>query len=55
MTDVTPKLATARVWSCGLCSTPDRTISTAGGLCRSCRQQPPLPAVNDLSAIGGER
>ena len=53
MTDVTPKPSTTRVWQCGLCNTQDHTISTAGGLCTSCRKQPTLPEVNDLA--GGER
>jgi len=42
-----------RVWRCGLCNVACRTVQAPGGLCSVCRQQPPLPALDDLA--GGEQ
>jgi len=41
-----------RVWRCGLCNVAGKTVQTPGGLCSVCRQQPPLPEMNEPS--GGD-
>jgi hypothetical protein len=43
-----------RIWPCGLCNTRCKTVLGPGGLCSVCRQQPPLPGVNDFPQSGGE-
>ena len=44
-----------RVWPCGLCDTRSKTVVGPGRLCAVCRQQPPLPGVDDLPSAGGEQ
>jgi hypothetical protein len=42
-----------RVWRCGLCNVRCRTITSPGGLCRTCRRQPALlPGLEPELRVG---
>ena len=44
-----------RIWPCGLCDTRCKTVVGPGRLCSVCRQQLPLPGVDELPSAGGAR